>query len=741
MAWVLEEEAPPERRGRWVLEPTPTLGERIVGLTRQFTGCEDTEDISDVGTARRVVAEAGSPTLQVSGPPVQPSAVARQGAPVVPPVVQAERLKEVPEPLLPGLPAPVSDVVRSAVTKAVREGTGALAEAERAGRVPTREAAAMPPAYPGELAGLKPETISAAPERPGLGAQAGRAFVRAPVRMAEQIGTGLQVAAEALPESEAKQVVKKAGQEVERHWQAVARKFPSGYEGRHIWQEPSLLVDPGYLTSSVIETTASMLPAIGGFGAGQAAFTVLGRSLPLTAQTVTRLARLGGAVVGGGIGGLQEGMGTYQEARARGMTDAKAATHALVASLAIAGLNAVPLLNQFAARDPGVRAALGKFFKVGVKEAVTEAAEEPLQAGLLTSGDVAAMVDALKEGGLDVAVPAFLSGGLFSGAGGVKAAPRGTNVIPAIDAVLSNVEAQTGLKSQLEVVLERGRLLRLRAEIPPSEAAAPQPEAIPTAAEAGLARREIGPPEAKAVPPEVKAAAPEIKALVDQFRRPVEIEKPEAAPSGPLRTAKELAGAAPEAPALPAERQTAAQAQLAAETALRRYQDVPSTFYEFARERGRWPITTTDPGYMALRRGWDEVRKPLYEVQGPRLGQWEVVNRVTRAVEAQSPNKAMAQLQANKMDLARVRRLPPEEFRPKPPFKPAEPPVAPPAEAERPEPERLVTPRVTPEARPEVPVAEPKREVATPVSKPKPIAEALGGEPEGFDPNDVDQLK
>src|SRR3990167_6163365 len=736
MAWVLEEEVPPERLGRWVLEPTPTLGERIVGLTRQFTGGEDTEDISDVGTARRVVAEAGSPTLQVSGPPVQPSAVARQGAPVVPPVVQAERLKEVPEPLLPGLPAPVSDVVRSAVTKAVREGTGALAEAEQAGRVPTREAAGLPPTYPGESQGIKPASIAAAAPRErgyleraltsaGL-LEPSEAERRVAARTRADIGQGKQEPPTALGRA-MKQALSIGGQALGGAAEsatlgllpAVARAYG--------------LTVPEAETS--LEKVSKGLGGLAGFirgpalAAGRVAFEgflkpvakdaigkilakQIAREAPVLATASTILATgqaleqpekkaavqtlgeaaKGGAIMGavfGGVPGLIMGRSAFQTAARAG--------------LGIAILDAAEGRRPWDERDIAEKA-----FDYGLDAYF-----------LFTGRDPRAIQAALRQ----------------------VAKKTGASPESVLRVVFLQSEADRGLRTQQDVAAERARLLGEKLEIPPSEAAEPQPEAIPTAAEAGLARREIGPPEAKAVPPEVKAAAPEIKALVDQFRRPVEVEKPEAVPSGPLRTAKELAGAAPEVPILPAERQTAAQAQLAAETALRRYQDVPSTFYEFARERGRWPITTTDPGYMALRRGWDEVRKPLYEVQGPRLGQWEVVNRVTRAVEAQSPNKAMAQLQANKMDLARVRRLPPEEFRPKPPFKPAEPPVAPPAEAERPEPERLVTPRVTPEARPEVPVAEPKREGAPPVSKPKPIAEALGGEPEGFDPNDVDQLK
>ena len=284
-----------------------------------------------------------------------------------PPPIALGRLQEVPEPVLPGTSTPeASDLLRAAVTQAV--GAPMLAEAEEAARVPTRQAAGLPPAYPGEREGLKPEAISAAPPpRIGLVQQIGRFPMRSLARMGEQVGTALQYGAELVPRSVARdpQTVaaeaamaaksKEAGKIVERHWQETAKAWRSGYEGRHVWDDPGLLLDPGYLTATVGEISLSLLPSVVGFGAGQAlTFSLLGRSMALTPQTVARLARLGGAVVGGEVVGLQEGMGTFQEAKARGMTDAKAARVATVASLAVAGLSVagVPCEPYRFAPDP-----------------------------------------------------------------------------------------------------------------------------------------------------------------------------------------------------------------------------------------------------------------------------------------------------------------------------------------------------------------------------------------------------
>jgi len=236
--------------------------------------------------------------------------------------------------------------------------------------------------------------------------------------------------------------------------------------------------------------------------------------------------------------------------------------------------------------------------------------------------------------------------------------------------------AEEALRTASEIASERAR--RVVGRRPTAESArtfpvlgearaetAPEaPEALPRQAEAGLARRGIEAVEAQ--PPRKPPGGVPVLIPPEELRpaEPVEAR-------GRLRTAREIAGGPPETPQTPAERQGAAQDALRGErqrlevaARLRPYLGVPSTFREFVQGEGRrWPLTPAEPGYMALRQRWDELRKPIYGIRGPVLGKGEVLNRVTGEVEAQAPSPAMAQMEANRLDAAGMRPLPAEEFR------------------------------------------------------------------------------
>lgn len=635
--------------------------------------------------------------------------------PITPPEIRFGRLKEVPEPTLPEMPTPeVSGAVRAAVTEAVREAASPVAEAERAGRVPTREAAGLPRAYPGEREGLKPEFLEAG----------GARRVTVPT-LAERVGerTGLLRLSD-LPEPTAEA----AAERRVRRETARADVVP---------QAP-----PTFLGSAAKEGLTLSAQALGLYiderlwGVPFAMAEAAGLRPPTPPDTavgevVGGLARLAGFIHGPArlagrmYAGFLEPVATDAVRTVIAKMIAKSAAHLSVAS----GLAA----TGAALRQPSVREALG----IEAEALKGGAVLGTIFGGMGTAVSGAGLASTMGRMGLGMALIDAAHGEIpFAPAAQALAGNRellqtafdyGINayfllrgrdprrVLAALQAEANrggkspddlfreiveearkgdgNIEAaflRRVSPTQYEVALARADQLR-RAGADPADAARQATgdavdEVLRPAAEAGLARRRIEPPAPAPRLPEARAPLAELRPEV---------------PAGPLRTAREIAGGPPEVPQRPAEARQAAQEAMArtipqAEAAerLRAYLDVPSTFREFVEAEGRrWPITQTDPGYMALRQRWDELRQPLYTVRGPRLGQWEVVNRITGEVEGQAPSPAMVQLEANRLDQARMRSLPARDFRP----------VAGPAVAlpeVRPEP--VPAPKLPQEAKPEV---------------------------------------
>ena len=463
----------------------------------------------------------------------------------------------------------------------------------------------------------------------------------------------------------------------------------------------------------------------------------------------------------GTVGGWQEGAGAYQEVLRRGGSEAEAAKAATIYGLASGALNALSAERILRKLPGSVRGKILRFLTTGAWEAGTEALEEPLQVRVL-GGSAGEALEALRTAGVNVAIPAFVTGLIAPGAAGRRAAPGpgraprrldtvlegAVKPLPSLlvaERILSETEAAMGLKSQAQIAHERARALgrptpqegRAAEREQLLEAIPPEPE-VSAAAEAGLARRGIAP---LAAPPSILDISQETDPrkrddLARQYLGAVSAQ-------GPLRTATEIATDA-EARPEPTVRERRQTADIQFTEARRRadiealYRNVPATFGEFALREGRPGIGVSDPGYMALRRQWDEVRQPLYRVEGPRLGRWEVVNRVTGLTEGTFEHRARAQLEANRQDAARfapeprtplrpfTEREQPSRAEPTPPGAPSAPGAVAPIEP-RPSPIEPLPGPIEPRPMIVPPPREPRRPGAVPVA-------------EGFNPRDPDQL-
>ena len=307
-----------------------------------------------------------------------------------------------------------------------------------------------------------------APETLPIPEHARRAAIRAIYgpNIAGTTGTAMRYFTQVLGlgQTEAGQAIRETGKKIEGVAEEVGRQYASGYEGRHVIDDPSLVLDPRWLASGFVETALSMAP---GFVVGAGAIPTvraLGTTLRLSPDVVLRLARLGGALGFSATGGFQEGAGTYREVLGRGGSEADAAKSATVFGLASMALNTISAERFFRQLPAGGRAKLVRFLTTGTLEAVTEPAEEPIEAFVL--GDDA--WKALKEGGLDVAVPAFLTGLVAPAAGG-RLAPRRGLTAPAAGAERIIAASEAALRPQAEVAAAP---VEAPAVLPPDEAAA-----------------------------------------------------------------------------------------------------------------------------------------------------------------------------------------------------------------------------------------------------------------------------
>jgi hypothetical protein len=199
-------------------------------------------------------------------------------------------------------------------------------------------------------------------------------------------------------------------------------RMPKEYEGRSLFEEPSMALDPRWIA----ETTGEALPSVvasvvPGVGAAKGV-QIAGKFYKWTPELINRLAKVGLMVGGGATGGMLEGSGTYEEALKMGMPPEEAREKAYQMAAASTGLNALSLGKMFQG-NPAKAAAWRKlvhWFTAGATEAVTEAAEEPAEA-LILGTDV---IEAMKRG-VNVMPASFLlgAGGSIAAGGSLDARP------------------------------------------------------------------------------------------------------------------------------------------------------------------------------------------------------------------------------------------------------------------------------------------------------------------------------
>lgn len=213
--------------------------------------------------------------------------------------------------------------------------------------------------------------------------------------------------------------VQETGADIARYFgrEAAAYTPPEDIQGS-IVDKPGLLLDSSWwaynLADVVPSLAASLVPGVGAAKAIQ----VGGKAVAMNPATISKLARIGGSIVGGVTGGSLEGAHTFQEVLRRGGTEQEARRAMELMTLASAGLNALSLGH--ALRATGSRLGMaGHMATAGVIEGLTEWLEEPAEAMIL--GDD--VLEAMRQG-LNVFPIAAVTGGL--GAGVVSGTPDTT---------------------------------------------------------------------------------------------------------------------------------------------------------------------------------------------------------------------------------------------------------------------------------------------------------------------------
>ena len=208
--------------------------------------------------------------------------------------------------------------------------------------------------------------------------------------------------------------IERFGREAAEFYQGAAKPYepPRDLQGT-IVDNPGLMAKVSWWLPEIAEMLpsfiVSMLPAVG----VAKRIRILGKAIPFTKKTVERLARLGGAIAGGTVGGELEGAQTYREIISKGGTpeDARAGMEQM--GLASAGLNALSLGFITKRMPPKLRGKIIKYIASGIWEGGTEYAEEPTEAaikyrlGFATPEEVKEQIKA----GLNVVPIAALMGG------------------------------------------------------------------------------------------------------------------------------------------------------------------------------------------------------------------------------------------------------------------------------------------------------------------------------------------
>lgn len=259
--------------------------------------------------------------------------------------------------------------------------------------------------------------------------EGGRGLTAGYTDFAGSVGTGMQY----LGGITNFKPLEELGKETNVYWDRIGKNYEIPEDmSAGIVNDPKILAKPAWWAYNVGRMAPSLVAAMAPGAATAKGIQVFGTAYQWTPQLVTRLARLGGALAGGTVGGALEGTQTYQEILQSGKTTGDAEKGFMLMTLASGALNALSLDKIFRTMPAGVKGKITRYLANGTWEGLTEWGEEPAEGFIKTVYGDATMQDVVDQTiqGVNVIPPAMLLGMLGTGGaqGTVKAPPKETTV-------------------------------------------------------------------------------------------------------------------------------------------------------------------------------------------------------------------------------------------------------------------------------------------------------------------------
>ncbi len=276
-----------------------------------------------------------------------------------------------------------------------------------------------------EYPGPQPTTAPTPEPEPQIGAlqAAGRGLMAGTTGLAHGIGVGTKWLGEKIgPETALGGFLVERGESARQYWNRVGEQFapPPGLEIGGLMDSPERMANASWWTYNLGQMMPSLTASIIPGAAAYKAIRLGGQAFHWSPVLANRLAMVGAAVTGGVTGGSLEGAGAYEEVLRQGGTEQQAIDAYEYMSLASAGLNAIGLMPIF---NPVGGRMLTRFLVGGGVEGLTEWAEEPTQAGIISKirtgeYDLEAMARAAKESVGVIPIAGIMGGGaaVISGA-------------------------------------------------------------------------------------------------------------------------------------------------------------------------------------------------------------------------------------------------------------------------------------------------------------------------------------
>ncbi|MCP4607758.1 MAG: diguanylate cyclase [Planctomycetes bacterium] len=358
------------------------------------------------------------------------------------------------------------------------------------------------------------QTAIEAEPAPGVFKTIGTGLAHGAHGLIESVGTGLEY----VGQRTGSDILTEAGQATKQVYGGFAAEYrPSAaIEGKNVWDNPELLKNAEFWLYNVSDMVpmlaASVIPGVGAT-----------KALTL-AKAAPKLARLGGALVGGGFGGALEGAQTYNAVLERGGTETEAARSAELMTAGAGVLNALGVGKVLAKAGTGFKAKVIKTMGAAAWEGLTEGLEEPTEvfskylgsylAGEPLPTDLEAQLIESAKAALTVAPIAAVTGGGASIVSGSLYQPPET-----IQNAPTTEDAVAAAEEEIDSILKEPSRVEV-APIEVSEPVMPEPVVEP------IVEPIIEPPIEPAAPMETQLVEPPIEAPIE----PVEPVEPVSEP-------------------------------------------------------------------------------------------------------------------------------------------------------------------------------------------------------------------